>query len=115
MRFNCLVPPFALLLLASCASPPAPSSEIAADPGIAHGHSLAVRYCASCHAVDRADHSRHAGAPPFRTLSRLYPVDTLAEALVEGLMTGHADMPEYQFTPESADDFIRYLESIQSN
>ena len=28
-------------------------------------------------------------------------------------MTGHPDMPEYQFSEQAADDFIAYLESIQ--
>jgi cytochrome c len=41
-------------------------------------------------------------------------VEDLAESLVEGLMTGHPDMPEYKFTSESADDFIAYLKSLQT-
>ena len=114
MRFNCLVPPTALLLLTACASPPAPSADSDADPGIAHGRAIAVSKCSACHAVGLSDRSRHSQALPFRNLSQLYPVDTIAESLVEGLMTGHEDMPEYRFTPEAANDFIRYLESVQA-
>lgn len=114
MRFNCLVPPTALLLLTACASPPGPSIDADADPSIAHGRAIAASKCSACHAIGQSDRNRHAGAPAFRTLSQLYPVDTLAEALVEGLMTGHEDMPEYRFTPQAANDFIRYLESIQA-
>lgn len=74
---------------------------------------MARRLCADCHAVGRFDHSAHTDAPPFRNLSDLYPVEDLAESMVEGLMTGHPDMPEYKFTPQGAADFIAYLESIQ--
>jgi len=102
----------AALLLAACATPP---EQPAADPGLVHGETLARQYCSACHAVSRNDPSRMPGAIPFRNLSQLYPVEDLAEALVEGLVTGHPDMPEFRFSAEAANDFIRYLDSIQSN
>ncbi len=110
VRFHSPIPPMLALVLAACASSPdAPSPS---GP-VARGEAVAHRLCASCHATGRFDKSRHVDAPPFRNLSENYPVADLAESLVEGLMTGHADMPEYQFTPEGAQDFIAYLESIQ--
>lgn len=98
--------------LSACATPP---DEAPADPALAHGQAMARQYCAACHAVGVNDASRMANAIPFRDLSQLYPVEGLAEALVEGLVTGHPDMPEFQFSAEAANDFIRYLDSIQSN
>jgi cytochrome c len=65
------------------------------------------------YAVGSSDRSRHSGAPPFRDISDAYPVGDLSGSLVEGLMTGHPDVPEFQFTPEAANDFIAYLQSIQ--
>ena len=39
-------------------------------------------------------------APPFRVVMKSYPAASLTEALGEGLVTGHADMPEFKFAPE---------------
>ncbi|MCB8836433.1 cytochrome c [Aurantimonas sp. VKM B-3413] len=77
------------------------------------GHALIERHCARCHAVGSTGESPHPDAPPFRTLSRRYPVSQLSEALVEGLLTGHPDMPEFVFSPTEAASIIAYLQSIQ--
>jgi uncharacterized protein (DUF433 family) len=52
-------------------------------------------------------------APPFRTLHKRYPVETLAEALAEGLSTGHPTMPEFQLETDQINDFISYLKSLE--
>jgi cytochrome c len=77
------------------------------------GHRLIETNCSPCHAIERSGTSPHPDAPPFRTLSRKYPVSELEEALAEGIMTGHPDMPEFIAEPEQIDDMIAYLESIQ--
>src|SRR5262249_30810210 len=64
------------------------------------GHSLLATNCSRCHAIEVTGNSTHPEAPPFRTLSRKYPVEWLAEALAEGLSTGHPDMPEFRFELE---------------
>lgn len=97
--------------LSACATPVEDSS---ADPMVAPGQSLARQHCASCHAIGRNDSSRMPDAIPFRNLSQLYPVADLAESLVEGLMTGHPDMPEFRFSTRAANDLISFLESIQA-
>ena len=61
------------------------------------GEELLTRNCASCHAVGRTGDSPHKFAPPFRTLGQRYPIDSLEEALGEGIMSGHPDMPEFSF------------------
>ena len=61
------------------------------------GELLLTRNCARCHAVGPTGASSHPAAPPFRTLSRKYKIEGLAEALAEGLSTGHPDMPEFVF------------------
>src|SRR3954463_13179464 len=58
---------------------------------------LLTKNCARCHATGTAGLSPHPEAPPFRTLSRRYPVEGLAEALAEGLFVGHPDMPQFTF------------------
>lgn len=71
--------------------------------------------CATCHAVGPAGQSPIPDAPPFRTLHERYPVEFLAEALAEGIIAGHPDMPQFVLTPDEIDDVLAYLESIQTD
>ena len=77
------------------------------------GRALVTSYCSGCHAIGRTGTSPHREAPPFRTLGHRYPIDFLAEALGEGLMTGHPDMPEFIFEVRDASAILAYLQSIQ--
>ena len=98
---------FALLALALAAAPAA-----AAD-NPRHGEELLRDRCASCHAVGRSGDSPHKLAPAFRTLGQRYPIESLEEALGEGIITGHPDMPEFEFDADDVGDIIAYLKSIQ--
>jgi hypothetical protein len=53
-------------------------------------------------------------APPFRDLTKRYPVDNLAEALAEGIVTGHPAMPHFTFEPREIDALLRYISSLGS-
>jgi cytochrome c len=77
------------------------------------GEALLTANCARCHAVGRSGASAHPEAPPFRTLSRKFKIEGLAEALAEGIFTGHPDMPEFVFEPDEVGAIIDYLQSIQ--
>jgi cytochrome c len=77
------------------------------------GEALLTANCARCHAVGRGGASAHPEAPPFRTLSRKFKIEGLAEALAEGIFTGHPDMPEFVFEPDEVGAIIDYLKSIQ--
>lgn len=83
------------------------------EASIAGGRALAERICARCHAIGSDGESPHPDAPPFRLLHERYPVETLEEALTEGIVTGHPDMPEVSFEPEHAAALIDYLVSVQ--
>jgi mono/diheme cytochrome c family protein len=85
----------------------------AQDSAESRGEALLTRNCARCHAVGRTDISLHAEAPPFRTLSRRYPIEALEEALGEGLVSGHPDMPEFRFSAPDVGAIVAYLNSIQ--
>lgn len=87
-------------------------AQTAADP-VGTGHDLVRRNCGMCHAVGRADESAHVSAPPFRRLGQRYPIENLEEALAEGILTGHPDMPQFTFGPEAVTAIIQYLKSIQ--
>ena len=77
------------------------------------GRTLVERHCSRCHAIDMTGSSPHPEAPPFRTLGTRYPIDSLAEALAEGLVTGHPDMPEFMFEVRDVGAILAYLQSIQ--
>jgi cytochrome c len=76
------------------------------------GNDLLRQHCASCHAIGTSDYSRHAKAPAFRNVLRRYKAEALAEALAEGLMTGHPDMPIFRFEPHEVGSIIQYLEQL---
>ena len=80
---------------------------------VGQGRHLAQLYCARCHAIDKISPSPLRIAPPFRTLHERYSVETLEEALAEGIMTGHPTMPEFQFEPDQIGDFIIFLKSLE--
>ncbi len=96
----------ALLLTSSLAS----AQDV---PQVKRGEALLIRNCAMCHAVGRTGASPHAQAPEFRTLSRRYKIEALAEALGEGIISGHPDMPEFRFSAGDVGAVLAYLESIQ--
>ncbi|MEX6504751.1 cytochrome c [Jiella sp. M17.18] len=91
-----------------------PALAAGADPAmIAEGKAIVTANCSRCHAVTRTDKSAHPQAPAFRTLSRHYPVADIEEALVEGIVSGHPDMPEFVLTPLQAHAVVLYLQTIQ--
>lgn len=115
----------ALAFLPACsretAEAPAPPVEADTQPASAElpstelaGQRLASDNCARCHAIGLEGESPHADAPPFRTLSEKYPVRFLEEALAEGIMVGHEDMPEFQLEADQVEQLVVYLESIQT-
>ena len=95
---------FGLMLLA-------PAS--ATSPAEQRGKTFALHNCARCHSIDRAGPSPLEIAPPFRTLHHRYPVETLAEALAEGIETGHPSMPMFQLDPDQINDLLSYLKTLE--
>ncbi|ACA21163.1 cytochrome c class I [Methylobacterium sp. 4-46] len=88
-------------------------AEAAEDPHVTRGRTFVRVHCAGCHAVGRVGESPLAQAPRFRDLHTRYPVTDLAEALAEGIRTGHPGMPEFQLDPGQVEDVIRYLTSLE--
>jgi len=52
------------------------------------------------HAVGADGESPVPEAPPFRMLEARYPLEALEEALAEGIVTGHPDMPQFALEPD---------------
>jgi cytochrome c len=91
----------------------ASSSPAVADSDVARGEVLVRTNCSPCHAVGLTDTSPHPDAPAFRTLSEHYPIEDLAEALAEGISSGHPDMPEFVASPDQIDAIIACIRSLQ--
>jgi cytochrome c len=78
------------------------------------GRLLLEKNCSRCHSIGRADTSPNAQAPPFRTVISRYPAEYLAEALAEGIMTRHSEMPEFVFAPDEIEAIVAYLNTLGS-
>jgi mono/diheme cytochrome c family protein len=91
----------------------APLAARAADPP-ATGRAIAERLCSRCHAIDASGKSAHDKAPPFRSLGTRYPIRQLTEALAEGIVTGHPDMPEFTLEPRDIDALLTFIEGLQA-
>ena len=83
------------------------------DPAAQRGLSFVRTNCSRCHATDKVSPSPLAAAPPFRKLHERYPVDALAEAFAEGIVTGHPSMPEFQLDPGQIADLLAFLRTLQ--
>ena len=88
------------------------ATEAVADP-VTQGHDLLKANCARCHAIGMDGDSPHDQAPPFRVVMKSYPASSLTEALGEGLVTGHPDMPEFRFSSEDVGAIVSYLETLE--
>ena len=86
---------------------------VAASPREQRGRIFAMNNCARCHSIDRISPSPLKIAPPFRTLHKRYPVESLGEALAEGIQTGHPTMPEFKLDPDQIGDLLAYLKTLE--
>lgn len=80
---------------------------------IDRGKAILQKKCMRCHAIEMTDKSHHPQAPPFRDIVKRYPVEDLAEALGEGIVSGHPDMPEFVFQPDEIGAILAYLDSLK--
>jgi cytochrome c len=86
---------------------------MAASPAEQRGKTFVLTNCARCHSIDRVSPSPLKIAPPFRTLHLRYPIETLGEALAEGISTGHPTMPEFRLDLDQIHDLLSYLKTLE--
>lgn len=82
------------------------------DP-VEDGRALVTMYCTDCHATETTGESPLAIAPRFRDLHLRYDVEFLSEALVEGIVTAHPEMPQFEFDPDQAAAIVAYLKTLE--
>jgi cytochrome c553 len=88
-------------------------NALAQDARAQRGRTFAQTNCASCHAIGRLGESPLRIAPPFRTLHTRYPVENLAEAFAEGIVTGHPTMPQFRLDAAQVGDLLAYLRTLE--
>ncbi|MFP4539072.1 MAG: c-type cytochrome [Dichotomicrobium sp.] len=76
------------------------------------GRQIAEQLCQPCHAIGASGESTHGSAPSFGEIASRYSVWTLQEALAEGILVGHEDMPQFKFTPEQIDALLTYMDTL---
>lgn len=104
-----------LFLMGLIADPPALAATPPADLTAAalRGETAVRRRCSACHAVAADDLSPNPDAPPLREIPARYPVDSLEEALAEGIIVAHdSPMPAFVLEPDEIADVIAYLREL---
>jgi len=85
----------------------------AQEVSLTAGRELAMARCARCHAVGRTGDSTNPRSPRFRDLGARFPFDGLRDALVQGMIVGHPEMPIQHLTAVESGDLVAYLRSLQ--
>ncbi|ADJ22868.1 MAG: cytochrome c [Hyphomicrobium denitrificans] len=78
------------------------------------GAAILEKNCSRCHAIGMTGDSTHKEAPPFREIVMRYPPENLEESLAEGIVSGHADMPEFTFSSEEVSAIVGYLNDLKA-
>jgi mono/diheme cytochrome c family protein len=97
--------------LAAALASPHPAG--ATGEASARGGAYARAHCARCHALRTRGASPMPAAPPFRGLARTFPLDDLADVLVEGVERRHPAMPDVRLDPADARDLTAYLRTLR--
>ena len=79
---------------------------------IKKGQKLAQKLCASCHNIEKSGKSPEKLAPPFRTFASKWPLESLEEALAEGIVVGHSIMPEFEFKTDDITAMLDFMADL---
>jgi len=78
------------------------------------GAALAEARCSVCHAVGAtgASPARANLDTPFHRLHERYPIPMLAEAAKTGHISGHDEMPGFDFAMDEIEALLAYIDSL---
>jgi cytochrome c len=79
------------------------------------GRAIAETKCSRCHAVGSSGRSPLESAPQFRTLHERYPLESIEEALAEGIFVGHSPMPVFKLSSQEVGELVGYMKSLRSS
>jgi mono/diheme cytochrome c family protein len=104
-----------MVLLGNCfVLADAPPTNSATQAQLERGHAIALANCSVCHAVGLTDKSptRINANTAFRQLSERFPIPMLQEAARTGHISGHDEMPGFQFTMDDIKALLFYIDSM---
>lgn len=87
-------------------------AQPAAGQDLEAGKALAEKHCGQCHATGPIGDSRLPAAPALRDIAKRYSVWNLEEALAEGIVTAHAEMPLFVFKPAEITNLLAYMDTL---
>lgn len=81
---------------------------------LVRGHAIAEAHCSVCHAVGAKDESptRVNVNTTFLRLAERFPIPMLKEAARTGFISGHDEMPDFQFSPDDVRALLIYIDSF---
>jgi len=100
---------YVLLLLAAMTVSSAARAEA---PLVTRGGDIAAARCGKCHATHAKGDSPHRAAVPFRELAERFPIDMLREAARTGTISGHDEMPQFDFSAEEVRALLALIDSL---
>ncbi len=100
---------YVAIVLVSVVAQPAFAERASSARGLAFARNL----CARCHATGSRGASPMHGAPSFRVLAERFPIDDLADVLMEGVERRHPAMPDVRLNPAEAADLMAYLKDLR--
>ena len=104
----------AISLLASSISGIGVTVPASADEqSVRRGKAIAVTRCSYCHSIGTVGRSPRAAAPPFRSLHKQYPVETLEDGTRRRDVDGTSTHAEFRLEPDQVGDFISFLKSLE--
>ena len=109
-----LMPPPLILALAGLATLSLSTPTSAQEVSLTAGRELAIARCSGCHAVGRTGDSPNPRSPRFRDLGANFPFGGLREALMQGMIVGHPEMPIQHLTQTESGDLIAYMRTLQT-
>ncbi len=103
-----------ILLLSSGVIADETLAKIELQTRLERGHKIAVGKCSVCHAIGLSDPSptRINVNTAFRQLSDRFPIPMLQEAARTGYLSGHDEMPGFQFTMDDINALLTYIDSM---
>lgn len=94
----------------------APQANVNPDVAdrLARGQALAETHCAKCHAVGLTDESPTwvNSNTAFRNLHERFPIPMLEEAARTGKISGHDEMPGFDFNLQDVEALLAYIDSL---
>ena len=97
------------LLLLGCALGGLGSTAFAADAD--NGKTLVIRWCSSCHLVQRDQRVASDQAPPFASLAKMPNLD--ANKLAFLLLSPHPNMPSLSLSRAEIADIADYIATLK--